>query len=252
MASAGALQTDLTVFEKALRVRQLSLSAVQQAIVEDRTARANRTRIHRLLFQTEVDLYREVQGDVGWRGPALLLKLDADEGVANRGRPYLVAIRHIRPHAQIYNVEQRSLKLSEPAEDSLFVLMKMTESLPPQSKRMIGFILEYKVTGMVWRQTPSLEHFNEQMFEKAKITSRSLTMRELSGMVFGRSLKFLKPPKDTTGYIITWMSGSLKYGIMEHWNDTSIKSKKITNQEEEDTMLYLPLLLCSQSGGRNN
>ena len=117
-----------------------------------------------------------------------------------QGRPYLVAIRHIRPHVQTFNVEQRNLKLSDQSEDELFVLMKMTESLPPQSKRMIGFILEYKVTGMVWRQTPSAEHFNEQMFEKAKITSRSLTKRELSGMVYGRSLKFLKPPKDTTGY----------------------------------------------------
>ncbi len=48
LASAGALQTDLTTFEKALRIRQMSLSAVQQSIVEDRTARANRTRAHRL------------------------------------------------------------------------------------------------------------------------------------------------------------------------------------------------------------
>ena len=256
MASAGALQTDLTVFEKALRVRQLSLSAVQQAIVEDRTARANRTRSHRLDTAslvpgtTEVDLYREVQGDVGWRGPALLLKLDADEGVAiveYRGRPYLVAIRHIRPHARTFNVEQRSLKLSDQSEDELFVLMKMTESLPPLSKRMIGFILEYKVTGMAWRQTPSLEHFNEQMFEKAKVVSRSLTERELSGMVYGRSLKFIKPPKDTTGYIITWMVGSLKYGITEHWNDTSIKSKKITNQPEEELCcIYLYYYVANQ------
>ena len=256
MAAAGALQTDLTVFEKAMRVRQLSLSAVQQAIVEDRTARANRTRSHRLDTAslvpgtTEVDLYREVQGDVGWRGPALLLKLDADEGVAiveYRGRPYLVAIRHIRPHAQTYHSEQQSLKLSDQAEDALFVLMKMTESLPPQSKRMIGFMLEHKVTGMVWRQMPSAEHFNEQMFEKCKAVSQSLTKRELSGMVYGRSLKFLKPPKDTTGYIITWMSSSLKYGTTEHWNDTSIKFKKITSQKEEELCcIYLYYYVANQ------
>ena len=75
LAAAGALQTDLTVFEKALRIRQMSLAAVQQAIVEDRTARANRTRSHRLdttsliAGTSEVEFYREVQGDAGWRGP---------------------------------------------------------------------------------------------------------------------------------------------------------------------------------------
>ena len=77
----------------------MSLAAVQQAIVEDRTARAHRTRAHRLDTTalvpgtSEVEFYREVQGDVGWRGPALLLRLDPDEGIAiiqYQGRPYLV------------------------------------------------------------------------------------------------------------------------------------------------------------------
>lgn len=48
MATTGALQTDLSVYEKALRMRQISLSAVQQSVIEDRIARANRTRPQQL------------------------------------------------------------------------------------------------------------------------------------------------------------------------------------------------------------
>ena len=76
MSVAGALQTDITPFERALRIRQMALSMVQKAIVEDRVARANRTRTHQLRLDemipgtTVVDYYREVNGDIGWRGPA--------------------------------------------------------------------------------------------------------------------------------------------------------------------------------------
>ena len=48
MATAGALQADLTVFERAVCIRQMSLSAVQQATVDDRTAIAIRTGSNRL------------------------------------------------------------------------------------------------------------------------------------------------------------------------------------------------------------
>ena len=108
-AVAGALQTDITPFEKALRIRQLSLSMVQRAVAEDRIARAGRTRPHKLDTNipvpgtTTIDFYREIQGDVGWRGPATLLRLDKDEGTAiltYQGRPYLVSLRHIRPHTR--------------------------------------------------------------------------------------------------------------------------------------------------------
>ena len=256
LASAGALQTDLTTFEKALRVRQISLSAVQQAIVEDRTARANRTRSHRLDASalvpgtSEVEFYREVQGDVGWRGPAKLLLLDADEGVAviqYQGRPYLVAIRHIRPHVETYSLEQSTLKLSDDAEDELYDLMKMIEQVPMMSKRMLGYIPEQTVNGTTWRKTPSEEHFKNDMFDKAKTISTSLTTRQMSGIIYGRGLKYIKPPKNTTGYLITWTTGSLKYGIMEHWSGTSIKSKKVTsNSDDNMCVLYFFYHVLSQ------
>ena len=47
-AVTGALQPDVTPFEKALQIRQMSLSMVQRAVAEDRIARANRTRTQQL------------------------------------------------------------------------------------------------------------------------------------------------------------------------------------------------------------
>ena len=65
-------QTDLSTFERAMRIRQTSLAQVQQAIIEDRIARASRTRPHQLdeslvAGTSEVEYYR----DEHWRGPAL-------------------------------------------------------------------------------------------------------------------------------------------------------------------------------------
>ena len=104
----GALQTDVTPFEKALRIRQMSISTVQRAVAEDRIARANRTRTQQTAVGemvpgvTRIDFHRETQGDVGWRGPAELLKVNKEEGTAiisyQGRRPYLVSLRHIRPH----------------------------------------------------------------------------------------------------------------------------------------------------------
>ena len=82
MSTHGALQRDLSTFERALRIRQTALAQTQQSIIEDRVARANRHRPHQLNLDkmvagvTEVEYYREVAGDPGWRGPALLLRID--------------------------------------------------------------------------------------------------------------------------------------------------------------------------------
>ena len=48
MTTAGSVQTDVTPFERAIRIRQTALAQTQQAIAEDRIARASRTRPHQL------------------------------------------------------------------------------------------------------------------------------------------------------------------------------------------------------------
>ena len=44
MSVVGAQETDVTVFEKAMRIRQTALAQAHQAVIEDRVARAARTR----------------------------------------------------------------------------------------------------------------------------------------------------------------------------------------------------------------
>ena len=48
MSATGALQTDLSTFERALRIRQAALAQCHQAIIEDRVARAARSRPRQL------------------------------------------------------------------------------------------------------------------------------------------------------------------------------------------------------------
>ena len=83
-AITGAADRDATVFETALRLRQIALTAIQQSLAEDRLTRATLHRSHRV-DTTElvpgtstVEIYR----DAAWRGPATLLEADQEEGTA--------------------------------------------------------------------------------------------------------------------------------------------------------------------------
>ena len=134
----GAADRDLTVFETAMRLRQIALNAVQQAIQEDRLARASHTRPHQLdLSQlvpgtTTVDLHR----DGTWRGPAVLLEVDQSEGTAiikYQGKPYLVSLRFIRPSQGIfYNIDTQ-------VGTGLYKLMRMTEAMQPYKQQVLGY-----------------------------------------------------------------------------------------------------------------
>ena len=147
-AITGALQTDVTPFERAIRVRQLALSMVHQAIAEDRVARANKTRPQQLRLGelkpsvSLIDFYREYQGDVGWRGPAELLRLSQTEGTAiisYQGRPYLVSLRRIRPHAARVFVT-----LNQSQKDDFQWFKKVLETLSPYKAVTIGWVPEVR------------------------------------------------------------------------------------------------------------
>ena len=147
LSASGASDTDITPFEKAIRIRQTALAQTQQAIIEDRVARASRTRPHQLPLDqlipgtSEVEFCREVQGDPGWRGPALLLRLDADEGTAviqYQGKPYLVALRHVRPYRGIFHVNLPK----EETQASLNQLMRYVESLSDYKLYTYGWLAE--------------------------------------------------------------------------------------------------------------
>ena len=240
--TSGAADTDLTVFERAMRIRQTSLAQAQQSIVEDRVARAARTRPHQLDVGTlvagtsEVEFYREVKKDPGWRGPALLLRLDADEGVAiiqYQGKPYLVSLRHIRPFKVIYHLEIQTPQL----EDSLRKLMHYVENMSEYKVYLYGWV---RRRNEQWIKLPKNNHEATDVLAKAETVSKGLTKRSLHGVVFGRSLRPFKPPAGTTGILLTWMTGSRSYAMQEHQSDGHLQMKKVSAlQKDELCLLYL-------------
>ena len=81
-----------------------------QSVVEQRIARANTSRPQKLDLsklkpnEDEVDLFRipDRKDQSGWRGPCDLLHLGKDTAIVrHQGVPYIVPIRHIRPHIQL-------------------------------------------------------------------------------------------------------------------------------------------------------
>eukprot|EP00435_Cladocopium_sp_Y103_P053465 s971_g17.t1 len=234
----GALQTDLTVFERAMRIRQSALAQTAQAIIEDRTARANRTRPHQLKVEeltagtSEVEFFR----DQVWRGPALLLRLDQTEGVAviqYQGKPYLVSLRHIREHRGIFHFEIQS----ENVEQALFSLMKYTESISDYRILYFGWLKRRK--DGKWYKLPKETPEVRKILEWAELVSKSMTKLTLHGIMIGKALKSIKPPHSTTGTMIMWLAGGRKYSVQHHTNSNNLKLKKISNLAQEDTcMIY--------------
>ena len=100
-----AASGNVSVFENAMRVRQIAVNAVHESIVEERIIRANRTRPQQLDLSelvpgvTEVEMLREDSESKGWRGPADLFKIDPNDGTAiveHQGNPYKPSMRRVR------------------------------------------------------------------------------------------------------------------------------------------------------------
>ena len=87
---SDGVEPDESAFERALRLRQVALQAVQAAILESRIARANRSRPQQLELgslvagTSKVEIFRDDGGGYGWRGPATVLKIN-DHGNSHRG-----------------------------------------------------------------------------------------------------------------------------------------------------------------------
>ena len=237
--STGALQTDITVFERAIRIRQTALAQAQQAVVEDRVARASRTRPHQLDLSTltagtsEVEFYREVKNDPGWRGPALPLRLDADEGVAviqYQGKPYLVSLRFIRPYRGVYMVEVQKPETDE----TIAKLMRYVEAMSDYKVYLYGRIRNKQDK---WVKLPKDNEEANRFLQKAITVSKAMTKRDLNGCLFGRALRSFKPPSNTSGILLTWITGGRNYAVQEHKSDRHLQLKKITNDPREDTCI---------------
>lgn len=244
MADAGALQTDLSQFERALRVRQVSMSCILQAISEDRVARANRTRTNQLDLgtltpgTTMVDIYREVAGDVGWRGPAELLKIDANEGnpvVQYQGRPYLVGLRHLRLHeATSFAV------LPDAVQEAVQQLRKRAEAQRPYKVSIVGWVMDRADGQQVWRRASSSFPQYEEIMEYATLVARHFSDRPFGGVAIGQGVRHLRPPPHSIGVLLLWAQGSEQYASQEHWSSTTLKIKDMVPFPVEDAcFVYL-------------
>ena len=233
-AVAGALQTDITPFEKALRIRQLSLSMVQRAVAEDRIARAGRTRPHKLDIgtlipgTTAIDFYREVQGDVGWRGPATLLRLDKDEGTAiltYQGRPYLVSLRHIRAHTPgVF------LVLDNQQSNDFQWLQGMAMKLSPFKAVTVGWVPEYSNHCLSWRRASTSSLSYSEAWSKIVSLGKALSNQNVGGAMLGQGVRVLHPPKGSSGVLLFWRQGQEGYGSQEHNDDSPLAMKRVATQ----------------------
>ena len=237
MSRDGATQRDITVFERAMRIRQTTLAQTRQAIIEDRVARANKHRPHQLETDqltagtSEVEYYREIAGDPGWRGPALLLRLDQGEGVAviqYQGKPYLVPLRHIRPYRGVFYFEMQD----DTVEQELTRLMRYTEGLSDYKVYIIGWIRKGK-DGR-WTKTPKETPMITNIMQWADKISKAMTKATLHGVMMGRSLRTFKPPNNTHGKLFTWIQGGKAYSAQEHKNSNHLRMKKISNYVREN------------------
>ena len=229
LAVTGALQTDLSTFERAMGIRQTSLAQVQQAIIEDRIARAARTRPHQLdeslvAGTSETQYFR----DEHWRGPALLLRVDADDGVAviqYRTRPYLVSLRHVRPYRGIYLTGQ-----PEPdVEQHMRRIMRYVESLQEYKVFVFGWLWKREH----WIHIPKNQQEVAEIFEHANIVSASLVKdKKWNGMMMARSVRSIKPPHGR--YLITWMHNTTEYAVQHRSDASCLKMKRASNYARED------------------
>ncbi|CAE7589766.1 unnamed protein product, partial [Symbiodinium microadriaticum] len=232
-AVVGALQTDVTPFEKAIRIRQMALSMVQRAVAEDRIARANRTRTHQLKLGemvpgvTRVDFHRETQGDVGWRGPAELLKINSEEGTAilsYQGRPYLVSLRHIRAHqAGVFVV------LSKDQLGDLTELMHLTEKLSPYKVVTIGWVPEKKGDLTTWRRASTSSLAYAEIWPKIVRLASGLSKHNAGGAMVGQGVRQVHPPMGSCGVLLLWTYGQMEHASHEHNDDKPIILKKVTS-----------------------
>ena len=239
MSDAGALQTDISQFERALRVRQLAMSCVQQAIAEDRVARAGRTRTNQLDLSklvagtTQVDIYRD-----GWRGPAELLRINAEEGTAvvqYQGRPYLMGLRHLRLH------ENTSFAVwPSEVQEAVVELKQVAEALRPYKVSTVGWIRDERDGSISWRRASSEFNQYKHIMNMATTVGRHLSDRPVGGIAIGVGVRHFRPPPTSIGVLLFWAMGSDQHASQEHWSSSTIKIRDLAPVPVDDLcFIYL-------------
>ena len=105
---ASSLESNPDPFETAVRLRLKGKECVLRAVVEERLAKANATRVQKQDLEqlhpgVKVDIFRlpDRKDQSGWRGPGELAHLSPSMSTAVviwNGYPYLLPLRHVRKH----------------------------------------------------------------------------------------------------------------------------------------------------------
>ena len=247
MAVAGAAQDNLSVFERALRLRQLAMTAATQSIMESRIARAAKTRPQQFDLTnfkpgiTEVEFHREGADDYGWRGPATLLKISEDQGTAildYQGKPYLVPLRVVRHFRGVFltNIEEQNKNETE-GWQSLRQLMAMAEMQPPYQLSTYGYILTSKKD---WIKVPkNMEEVERtELYDLIQKAAKYIIKDECHGVRLAIGVRKVATPHGTTGTLVMWQKNTMKLVILQHLSDTPLATKKMT-AHERDTMCFI-------------
>ncbi|OLQ14518.1 hypothetical protein AK812_SmicGene1358 [Symbiodinium microadriaticum] len=251
-AISGASQVSTSVYERALRLRQLALTAATQSIMENRIARASHTRPQRTPLEdlksgvSEVEFHREDADGFGWRGPARLLKLQ-DNGsaiVEYQGRPYLIPLRNLRSFRGVYhshyNLESAEANLRSQELDSwtaLRRLMQSTEATVPFRVDTFGYLKNSSGTWVRIPKTMATQQQNE-IYDDIVLASKFLTDKECHGIQVAVGVKKIHPHPGTTGTLVAWRRRTMKMSIADNPKGTTMSTVPFRIAGRED-MCYI-------------
>ena len=252
-AVTGATQSSQSVFERALRLRQIALTAATQAIVENRIVRAQHTRPQRVATEelkpgvSEVEFHREDADGFGWRGPASLLKLqnNGTAVVEYNGRPYLIPLRNLRAFRGVYHMhydETATSPSNRPLQEldawcSMRRLMEHTEKMVPYKIETMGHLRNHRNK---WHVLPKhvTKKQQEEILNDVVSAAKFLTSKTCHGVRLGRGLRKMVTPEGSTGTLVAWRKSTQKITTVDNPNGTDMNTSMIRN-EDRDVMCYL-------------
>ena len=165
-------------------------------------------------------------------GPAELLKLDREEGnatVSYQGRPYLVGLRHVRPH-----VAGVFVSFDQTQQDAFKYLKAITEQLSPYKVTTIGWVPETKDDITLWRRASTSSLSYVDTWNKIVELGKGLSNNNVGGAMIGQSVRSLHPPRGSVGVLVMWKAGEAEYTCHEHTNDNPVTFKKVTAKAIDD------------------
>ena len=244
-AVSGSGHVNPSIYERALRLRQLALTSATQSIVENRIARAAHTRPQRLATEnmkagiTEIEFHREDADGYGWRGPGLLLKLQ-DNGsaiVEYQGRPYLVPLRNLRIFRGVYYNSPLSEEDHQKEKElnswlALRRLMRTAEDMVPFTTETYGYL---RNNYGKWLMAPKSmeEKKRKDIMDDIILTASFLTEKECHGVQLANGVRKILTPAGSIGTLISWRKNTVKMTVVDNPNGTNMTTASIRAGDRE-------------------